>query len=397
MRQMQQRSLSLEQEASSQAQLLREYALLMILSNSNAPNLRDELTKAGVEFLYAYFTVMALMPASGQAITQENMNVLIHNLPDIAESGEALFAVENSRTSHILAIICNTEDAEGAGRIKARLYTFLRQIPRSFLVAVGPTTDLLGISSSFLAAQSSLNEIAAAQTNARSQANPYEDESQLISQLVSQIECADCQNAMATLKGCMDIIQRNPSELISRYHIMNLSCSVQRLCEQTKYPLSDAQLSMMLPSNHIQSVHYTLLQLIPLLCAHIGQKNEEAIQPTNQLVMNYLNRHFADYDISVQKVAEELGIGINRTYAIIREQTGGSFKTALTQLRIEHAKKLLHDSALSVSDISMQVGYGSASYFIKVFKATVGQPPDAYRRTLVSDSSDPSSAENSIA
>ena len=227
--------------------------------------------------------------------------------------------------------------------------------------------------------------IASAQTNGGVKTErDDEDISQLVSRLVFQMECSDCQRALATLERCMEVMQRNPSELIRQYHVMNLTCAVQRLCEQVDYPLSDAQLSMMLPSNHLQSLHYAMLQLIPQLCAHIGREHEQAIQPTTQLVMDYLNKHFCDYDISAQSVAEALGIGINRTYAIIREQTGHSYKTILTQLRIQHAKTLLENDTLPISEIGRQVGYGSASYFIKVFKSSVGMPPDAYRKRFLS-------------
>lgn len=110
-------------------------------------------------------------------------------------------------------------------------------------------------------------------------------------------------------------------------------------------------------------------------------RNDQAIQPIGRLIMDYLNEHFCDYDISAQKIAEAIGVGINRTYAIIREQSGHSYKTVLTQLRIQQAKKLLLSSNFSVADIAEKVGYGSASYFIKVFKSSVGLPPDAYRRS----------------
>ena len=50
-------------------------------------------------------------------------------------------------------------------------------------------------------------------------------------------------------------------------------------------------------------------------------------------------------------------------------------------MRIQQAKKLLLNTSFSVADIAEKVGYGSASYFIKVFKSAVGLPPDAYRRS----------------
>jgi two-component system response regulator YesN len=99
--------------------------------------------------------------------------------------------------------------------------------------------------------------------------------------------------------------------------------------------------------------------------------------------MEYLRNHCCEYNITVQQVAEAVGIGINRASALIREETGHSFKTTLTSLRMEKAKTLLA-AGVSVAEAAERTGYNSASYFIKVFKSAVGTTPDAYRRSRYS-------------
>jgi len=50
--------------------------------------------------------------------------------------------------------------------------------------------------------------------------------------------------------------------------------------------------------------------------------------------------------------------------------------------RIEHAKTLLAQSAPSVTDIGLTVGYSETSSFTAAFHKTTGITPTAYRRTL---------------
>lgn len=165
-----------------------------------------------------------------------------------------------------------------------------------------------------------------------------------------------------------------------RYNLFNVKCAIQQLCEKMNYKLSSEQMSMLLTISDVHSVHYALLQLIPSMCAHAQNLSSHAVVSASRLVMEYLHNHYCEYDISSQSIAEAVGIGINRTIAIIKEATGQSCKAYLIQLRLERAKALLLESDAPIADICSQIGYNSVSHFIKVFKTATGQTPDAFRR-----------------
>ena len=65
---------------------------------------------------------------------------------------------------------------------------------------------------------------------------------------------------------------------------------------------------------------------------------------------------------------------------IFRQETGGTFVSYLTSLRIEHAAWLLAHSDQTVFAIATQVGYSDYFYFAKVFKKVKGCTPTAYRK-----------------
>ena len=55
----------------------------------------------------------------------------------------------------------------------------------------------------------------------------------------------------------------------------------------------------------------------------------------------------------------------------------------VTYLRLEHAKQLLQDTDISVTEVAMQSGYQNVSYFIRSFKKTYGMSPLKYRNKYI--------------
>ena len=66
---------------------------------------------------------------------------------------------------------------------------------------------------------------------------------------------------------------------------------------------------------------------------------------------------------------------------LFKAVTGGSVVGRLTGLRIDHAKALLRESTLSVTQIAGEIGISSFSHFSKTFKNVTGVAPSDYRRT----------------
>lgn len=65
---------------------------------------------------------------------------------------------------------------------------------------------------------------------------------------------------------------------------------------------------------------------------------------------------------------------------VFREITGASPIEYRNAIRLSHAKELLSDTDLSVSEIATAVGFSGQSYFCDAFKRRVGLSPTAYRR-----------------
>ena len=96
-------------------------------------------------------------------------------------------------------------------------------------------------------------------------------------------------------------------------------------------------------------------------------------------VIEYIEEHYAEEDLSLSKAAEHIGLSPNHLSAVFKEETGRSFTKYLTDHRIKTAKNLLVTSKKRSSEIAELVGYPDPHYFSSVFKKQTGMTPSQYR------------------
>ena len=73
-------------------------------------------------------------------------------------------------------------------------------------------------------------------------------------------------------------------------------------------------------------------------------------------------------------------IWLSPVYRSPQDDNGYDISDYITHLRLEHAKQLLQDTDIPVTEIAMQSGYQNVSYFIRSFKKTYGVSPLKYRK-----------------
>ncbi len=92
----------------------------------------------------------------------------------------------------------------------------------------------------------------------------------------------------------------------------------------------------------------------------------------------YINANFHK-EISLDDVSREVDISPYYFSKIFKEETGENFIEYVTSVRMEKAKELLEQSALSMKEICAQVGYSDPNYFSRTFKKNVGVTPTEYK------------------
>lgn len=100
-------------------------------------------------------------------------------------------------------------------------------------------------------------------------------------------------------------------------------------------------------------------------------------------ITKYMQEHLSE-DVSLHILSEEFHLNSQYISQLFKNEIGVNFLTYLTNIRMEHAKKLLLSSSLSIAEVSEQSGYGDYRVFTKVFKKSEGITPSQYRRDFLS-------------
>ena len=91
----------------------------------------------------------------------------------------------------------------------------------------------------------------------------------------------------------------------------------------------------------------------------------------------------ASYDqpLTLADVAKSAYLSVSRLAHLFKEQMGVTIIDYLTNVRIDHAKRLLLSTDKSCSKICFEVGYNNQSYFTRTFKEIVGMTPRQFRES----------------
>lgn len=93
----------------------------------------------------------------------------------------------------------------------------------------------------------------------------------------------------------------------------------------------------------------------------------------------YTSSHYKNSGMTLQEVADYVGISKNYFSKIFKEISGQKYWDYLTEYRIEKAKGLLRETNLSQCMICEQIGYQSEYHFSRKFKELTGVTPSKYR------------------
>jgi AraC-like DNA-binding protein len=86
-----------------------------------------------------------------------------------------------------------------------------------------------------------------------------------------------------------------------------------------------------------------------------------------------------DYPWTLSELSRRSGYSPTQLTVLFRTVTGVSPCRWLARERVERACELLTQSDQSVTQIAVEVGFGSRSQFHRVFRRLVGATPDRYR------------------
>lgn len=96
-------------------------------------------------------------------------------------------------------------------------------------------------------------------------------------------------------------------------------------------------------------------------------------------MISYIQQSFTG-EISLKEFGEQFHLSEKYVSQYFKEHFHITLSKYVTYLRLEHAKQLLQNSDIPVTEVAMLSGYQNVSYFIRSFKKTYGVSPLKYRK-----------------
>jgi two-component system, response regulator YesN len=113
----------------------------------------------------------------------------------------------------------------------------------------------------------------------------------------------------------------------------------------------------------------------------IRKKHAESLcLPLVKKVKTYIEKNYANSELSLQSIADELKISLSYLSRLFKQEVGMPFIDYLIKVRITNAIKLMNDPQMKIYEVAADVGYGSQHYFCAAFKKLLGVSPSEYRQ-----------------
>ena len=96
-------------------------------------------------------------------------------------------------------------------------------------------------------------------------------------------------------------------------------------------------------------------------------------------MVSYIQQNFTG-KISLREFGEQFHLSEKYISRYFKDHFHITLSQYVTYLRLEHAKQLLQDTDIPVTDVAMQSGYQNVSYFIRSFQKAYAVSPLKYRK-----------------
>lgn len=173
------------------------------------------------------------------------------------------------------------------------------------------------------------------------------------------------------------------SKMFQQYVLLNLHFCMVSFVMKLGYDKAEIEEHMQLICDEQLKSTEELEHVIGTILRKGIKLREESSKGRNQKVLNtalqYMEEHFMEDSITLNRVASEANISANHFSALFSQEMGQTFIEYLTSLRMQRAKELLCCTDKRSGEIALEIGYKDPHYFSFLFKKTQGCTPSEYR------------------
>lgn len=112
---------------------------------------------------------------------------------------------------------------------------------------------------------------------------------------------------------------------------------------------------------------------------NLANDGDITVSNTLKPAIEYIYNHKSE-NVNLEKMAKVCHISPSYFSRLFIKDTGEKFSSYVSKLKIQWAKNLLEETDMTVNEISDELGFSEAGYFIKTFKKYEGVTPFLYRK-----------------
>ena len=398
----------LEQQLSKVSKNARQHVLLQLLQREASQDIRLQqlLEQSGFKFIHPYFCVAVMKLddfwLASEEYSDRDIALFKFSMSNIAMEllGKRMDAYLLENGMDYMTLILNLKEFPGEGELaqifKEAVGYEADYFGIGFSVGIGTASDeLCSISESynnaldaveyrlFFGKQSVMEYDSIKEQESVHIDYPYDMEQEILRHAMR------LHNRVKTMEY-LDIFFEQVGHISAEdasLYVRQLGVAVNRALRQADRIQADHLYSMREFSRFMDSlptlkekqrqIKATLDELFTATAEDAGRKKQGIVQRVEE----YVNDNYQNPDITLEDMAQHVGLSSNYIRRIFREQCGYSPMDYLVNHRIHMAKELLKTTDRTAREIAGMVGYSNTKYFYSLFKKQTGYTTYEYRNT----------------
>ena len=355
----------------------------MLLEGRYPMDMEYNLSKSEIQLPGPCYFVLSISFEEEAEVNEELLTKIRRELEQITDASESVYVYTVvNRSQKRIYVICSLDSFDK----KEELCETICGVAESFryipLIGIGNVYKALSnLSTSWLESTDDIRSLKKQEKEDQNTVFMYD--SKELHKIIAALEMGNEAAALKNLNNYIVFLKESSlSLLMQQYVFSDFIGEIAKLGRKMRLELSRQNISMLISSRNLSDFEESARKVIHDFCESITFRKSQDEKDELYSIYEYINNHFTEYDMSLEKTADDLHVSTGLVRKSIANYTGKTYKDYLIYLRVEYAKQLLQNEDLSIADVCSKTGYGSISYFIKLFKETTGVTPSKYKNNL---------------